>query len=161
MAIESFVPSATQYVPFEKRYDANGKVYLQVQAHGLITKLTPYAIVANEFGLIAGALPGSGKYIYVGVPDRFTITAAAVTAAAAAGSYIACWLQIGGYIANMITASIAVTVGHGLTINTNAVADIGFDFSGAAGEFCACAVTTSSSQATQTVMLVPERIITI
>lgn len=154
MSSTSFNISATQYVPFEKRWDADGKVYMQVQCHGALTKLTPYGIVANEFGWITQALPAAGKYIYVGVPDRFSISTADVTA------LVYPWLQIGGYLANVITPALDISVGHGLTINTGAVADIGADFTGAAGEF-AVATVAGGSVEVQTLMLIPERIITI
>ena len=144
-----FVPDAYTYTSFEKRYDSDGTVWFQVQSHDALVAKTPYGIVANEFGWISQALPASGKYIYVGVP------AVAVAAAAALP-----WLQIGGYLTAMVTPALDISVGHGLTVNTGAVADIGGDFTGAAGEFAACTVAGGSVEV-QTVMLVPERIITI
>ena len=144
-----FVPSATQYCSFEKRWDSDGTVWLQVQSHDALVAKTPYGIVANEFGWITQALPASGKYIYVGVP------AAAV---AASGEIVL--VQIGGYLTNMITPALDLSVGHGLTVNTGAVADIAADYSGAAGEF-AVATVAGGSVEVQTVMLIPERILTI
>jgi hypothetical protein len=138
------------YASFEKVYDAGpgGKVWLNAQAHADLVAKTPYAIVANEYGPITGALPASGKYIFVGVPER----------AWTSGDIAK--LQIGGYIEDMITASLSVSVGHGLTIASGAVADIGADFSGAAGEFF-IVLTATTTSTTHTGILVPERIITI
>ena len=144
-----FNPSTTQYTTFQKRFDSDGKVYLNVQSHDALVAKTPYGIVANEFGWISQALPAADKYIYVGVPE--------VAVAAAA---LLPWLQIGGYITAMVTASLSTAVGHGLTVNTGAIADIGADFTGAAGEFCVNTAATSPASI-HTVMLVPERIITI
>ena len=143
-----FVPSSTQKATFEKRYDSNGKVWANCLAHGDLTAKTPYAIIADEYGPLSGALPASGKYIHVGVPE------------AAVDSGAGCWLQIGGDVSAMITASLSVAVGHGLTVASGAIADIAADYSGAAGEFCVNTAGTST-QTIHTVILVPERIITI
>ena len=150
-----FVPDAYTYTSFEKRFDSDGKVWLQVQAHAALTKLTPYGIVANEFGWISQALPAAGKYIYVGVPVLAAISTAQVTAG------FRPWLQIGGYLASMVTATITMEIGESLTVASGAIADGAADFTGAAGEFAVCAIEIGAGSATQTVMLVPERIITI
>jgi hypothetical protein len=144
-----FVPSATQYCTFEKRFDSDGTVWLQVQSHDALTAKTPYGIVANEFGWISEALPASGKLIYVGVPPAAVAAAAEIV-----------WLQIGGYITAMVTPALDLEIGHGLTVNSGAVADIGADYSGAAGEF-AVATVAGGSVSVQTVMLIPERVLTI
>ena len=144
-----FIPSDTQYTTFEKKFDSDGKVYLKVQSHDALVALTPYGIVANEFGWISQALPAADKYIYVGVN---------INTVAASGALP--WLQIGGYIVDMITASISMAVGEGMTVNSGAIADIAADFTGAAGEFSVATAATTTST-TQTAMLVPERIITI
>jgi hypothetical protein len=138
MSSVAFNKSSTQYTTFEKRYDSNGKVWMQVQAHGTLVAETPYGIVVNEFGNLTQALPAANKYIYVGVPEN----------AVASGAID--WIQIGGYKVAMI----------GLTVNTGAVADIGADFSGAAGEF-ACNTALTASATIHTVILWPEKIITI
>jgi hypothetical protein len=148
MSSVAFNKSSTQYCTFEKRYDSNGKVWMQVQAHGTLVAETPYGIVVNEFGNLTQALPAANKYIYVGVPEN----------AVASGAID--WIQIGGYKVAMITASLSTSVGHGLTVNTGAVADIGADFSGAAGEF-ACNTALTASATIHTVILWPEKIITI
>lgn len=144
----AFVPDAYQYTQWEKRWDADGKVWMQVQAHDTLVAKTPYGIVANEYGWITQALPAAGKYIYVGVPE----------AAAVAADIL--WVQIGGKITDMITASLSMAVGEGCTIDTGAVADIAADYSGAAGEFFVASVATTTST-TQTGLLIPEKIITI
>jgi hypothetical protein len=148
MASVAFNKSSTQYATFEKRFDSNGKVWMQVQAGGTLVAETPYGIVINEFGNVTQALPAANKYIHIGVPEN------AVT------SGVIDWIQIGGYKVAMITASLSVAVGHGLTCATGAVADIGADFSGAAGEF-ACNTALTASQTIHTVILWPEKIITI
>lgn len=148
--MSAFVPDSANYVQWEKRWDSDGTVWLQVQAHGDLTAKTPYGIVADEYGWISQALPAANKYIYVGVPPAAVDQSETPT----------CWLQIGGDVDDMITASLSVSVGHGLTVNTGAIADIGADFSGAAGEFAVCR-TASTTSTTQDVKLVPERIITI
>lgn len=150
-----FIPDAYTYTSFEKRFDSNGTVWLQVQVHAALTKLTPYGIVANEFGWISQALPAADKYIYVGVPVLAAISTAQVTAG------FRPWLQIGGYLASMVTAEITMELGESLTVASGAIADGAADFTGAAGEFAVCAVELGEASATQTVILVPERIITI
>lgn len=143
-----FAKDTYMYASFEKSYDADGTVWLMAQAHDALVAKTPYGIVINEYGNITQALPAAGKYIYVGVPER----------AWTSGDIAR--LQIGGYIADMITAELSVSVGHGLTVNTAAVADIGADFSGAAGEFF-CVLTETTTASAHTGILIPERIITI
>ena len=133
---------------YEKIYSADGLVRMKVQAHAALTALTPYAIVCNEYGPITAALPSSGASIYVGVPE----------VAQDSGDMFE--IVIGGPVDDVVTPSLSVSVGHGLTINTRAVADIGADFSGAAGEFAVCR-TASTSSTTQDLNLVPEKILTI
>jgi hypothetical protein len=135
-------------VPFEWRYDDDGTVWVKIQAHDDLTAKTPYGIVVNEYGYITQALPAAGVYILVGVPAN------------AIDSGDEDWVQIGGYVASLITASLSMAVGHGLTVNSGAIADIGADYSGAAGEF-AVAVTETTTSTTQNVVLVPKYIITI
>lgn len=142
----SFAKSSTQYTTFEKRYDADGTVWMQAYAHGDLTALTPYKIIANEYGSITAALADDTKYFYVGVP------------AAAVSSGDIAWLQIGGYLEDMVTPSLSVSVGHSLLLYDGAVADGGADFSGAAGEFAVNVEATSSATA-HTVILIPERML--
>lgn len=143
-----FDPSTTQLTSFEKRYDQDGKVFIQAVAHGALTAKTPYWVIINEYGQVTVALSDLAIRAYVAFP------LAAVSSGATA------WLQIGGYIADIVTPSLSVAVGHGLTLNTGAIADIGADYTGAAGEFAACAVA-STTATTQTVILVPERVLSI
>ena len=142
----SFAKSDEQYTTFEKRYDADGTVWMQAYAHGDLTALTPYKIIANEYGNITAALADDTKYYYVGVP------------AAAVSSGDIAWLQIGGYCADVVTPSLSVTAGHSLLLYDGAVADGGADFSGVAGEF-AVNVSTTTSATAHDVILIPERMI--
>ena len=140
-----FERSATQYVSFEWRYDCDGKVWTKAQAHDTLVAKTPYMILVNEFGQITAALADTTTFYLVGCP----------AAAAAAADEI--WVQIGGYITSMITASLSVSVGHGMDINSGAVADNGADYSGEDGEFAVC-TTASTTSTTQNAMLVPRYI---
>lgn len=137
---------AQLYVPFGKKEDADGKVWLKVQAHGALTAKTPYKVIVNEYGYITAALADDQNYYYVGVPE------------AAVDSGDEAWIQIGGYCTDMVTPSLSVSVGHALKMYDGAVADAGADYSGAAGEFAVCTAASTSST-TQDVVLIPERII--
>ena len=144
-----FHPDAYTYAPMTPFVDSSdGKMYVWAIAHGALTAKTPYFVILNEYGHVTEALPAASKYGYVGV----------ATDTYATGDLAK--LQIGGYCEDMITASLSTAVGHGLTCNTGAVADIGADFSGAAGEF-ACNVEDTSSSTTHTVQLCGHMIITI
>lgn len=132
---------------FEKRYDADGTVWVQAYAVAGATAKTPYKILVDENGPIAAALSDSATaQHYIGVPEK-TVTSGAVG-----------WFQIGGLIEDMITPSLSVSVGHALIEVDGAVADAGADFSGAVGQFAVC-TTASTSSTTQDAILVPERII--
>lgn len=133
-------------VPFTKREDSDGNVWLKVVAHGDLTANTPYKVIVNEYGYITAALADDQNYYYVGVP-------AETIASGTKG-----WVQIGGYKAAMITPSLSVGVGHALTVYDGAVADAGADYSGAAGEF-AVNVTETTTSEEHNVILIPERII--
>lgn len=144
-----FVRDAYTYATFEKRYDSDGKVFLNCIAHTELTGKTPYAIVADEYGPISEALPAAGVYVYIGVAIG-TIDDGA-----------SCWLQHGGYITGVISVdTLTIAVGHGFTINTEKVADAGNDFTGVVGEFAVNAGTEAGST-THAMMLVPEQILTI
>ncbi len=138
-----------EHPTWSRTEDLDGKVWIVAKSHAALVANTPYALIIDEAGWVTAALPAAAKDIYVGVP------AAAV---AGAGEFVR--MQIGGRVTAMVTPSLSVSVGHGLTVNTAAVADIGADFSGAAGEFAAC-VTESTASTTQDVVLIPERITTI
>ena len=90
----TFARSSTQYVSFEWRYDVDGKVWAQAQAHDTLVAKTPYSIIVNEYGQITSTLAASGLYSLVGCPY----------AAASAADEL--WLQIGGYITAMVTAEL-------------------------------------------------------
>ena len=140
--------TSTQLTTFERRYDQDGKVWIQAVAHANLTALTGYMIIVNEFGNVTAAQADVEDYIYMGFP------AAAVSSGAVA------WLQIGGYVADIITPSLSIAVGHALSFSSGAIVDTNADYAGNPGEFAVCAVVSSSST-TQTVMLVPERFLTI
>jgi len=144
--LSCFVPDAYTYVTFNTKYDSHGKVWMQAYAHAELTALTPYKIIANEYGQITAALADDTKYYYVGVPK--TTVASGATA----------WLQIGGYVVDMVTPALDLEVGHALKLYDGAVADVGADYTGAASEF-AVATVAGGAVSVQTVMLVPERIL--
>jgi hypothetical protein len=129
------------------RYDSDGTVWIHARAAATLTAKTPVLVIADEYGRLTQALSDVTVYAYVGVP----------AAAAAQGDIV--WLQIGGYCADLITPSLSMSVGHALSILDGAVADAGADYSGAAGQF-AVAIVATTTLTTQTVMLVPERILT-
>jgi hypothetical protein len=141
-----FNEQSTQTTTFERKYDSDGKVWIQSVAHANLTAKTGYKVIVNEFGQITAAQADDQNYYYLAFPE------AAVTSGDAA------WLQIGGYIEDMVTPTLSVALGHALKMHDGAIADTGADYSGAAGEFAACSEASTSS-ATQKAMLVPERII--
>ena len=140
-----FGKSTTQYTTFEKRYDADGGVWIQAIAHGDLTAKTPYKVIVNEYGYVTAALADDTNRYYVGVP------------AGAVSSGDIAWLQIGGYVTDVVTPSLSVSVGHALSITNGAITDDAADYSGAANQFAACAAASTSST-TQDLMLIPEMI---
>ena len=141
-----FARSTTHYASFEWRYDADGKVWAQAQAHDTLVAKTVYKIIVNEFGQITAAQADDVLYYLLGVPE----------AAAASGDIV--WLQIGGYIADMICPSLSVSVGHALTMTNGASVDSAADYTGAAGQFFVCATATTTAT-TITGQLVPKYIL--
>lgn len=130
----------------EIRYDPDGTVWIQALAHAALTALTPYKVIANEYGWVTAATTTavSGE-CYIGVAPAAGIASAAIG-----------WLQIGGPVASMVTPSLSVSVGHALYISAaGAVADKGADYTGVAGEFAIC-YTASTTSTTQDVILVPK-----
>lgn len=142
--------TSTIKTTFEKRYDADGKVWLQVIPHGDLVAKTPYWVTVNEFGYVSIAMTDVVPYAYVGVPE----------AAVDASEVDYCWLQIGGQLDGMVTPSLSVSVGHALNINGGAVVDSGVDFTGLAGQFAVCR-TESTTATAQDVLLVPERFLSV
>lgn len=140
-----FQRTSTQYVSFEWKYDSDGKVWANVQAHDTLVAKTPYLVIVNEFGQITQALADNTVFGIVGCPY----------AAAAAADEL--FVQIGGYITSMVTASLSVSVGHGMDVYDGAVADNGADYSGEDGEFAVC-TTASTTSTTQNAILVPRYI---
>ena len=143
----AFARSTTHYCTFEKRWDSDGKVWIQAQAGGTLVAKTPYQIIANEFGNITTAMADATTYVYMAVPM------------AAADSADILWLQIGGYIADMICSSDTFAIGDGIRKHNATVVSINADFSGAAGEFAVAAELVSGADTTVNAMLVPERIL--
>jgi hypothetical protein len=142
-----FVPSSTQYNTFEKRFDADGKVFMWARAHDDLTAKTPYKIIVNEYGPVTAALADDTTYYYVGVP-------LAAIASGADGL-----LQIGGYIAGMICASDNYDTGDGIIIVDGGLASTDADYTGAAGQFAVCAQADEDAATDIDAMLVPERIL--
>ena len=140
--------TSTIKTSLEKRYDADGTVWLQVVPHGDLTALTPYMVLVDEYGYVSAALADGTTYYYVGVP--------AADVDASEVDY--CWLQIGGVVEDMVTPSLSVSVGHALAMLNGAVADAGADYTGAAGQFAVCR-TVSTTATVQDVLLIPERIL--
>ena len=134
--------------PFEFEYGAGGEVYMYAIAANAIVAKTPYQITVNEYGPLAASLTDITVLMWVGI------------AVEAASTGDLAKFQIGGYCADVITPSLSMEVGHGLSINDGAVADLGADYSGAPGEF-AVAVTATSTATAQDMILVPQRILTL
>jgi hypothetical protein len=129
-----------QKTPPEPRVDGNGKKWYTVVAHAALTAKTPYKIILDEYGYVTAALTGdTGEYM-IGFP-------AVAIASGAIGE-----LQVFGYCASIITASLSVSAGHALKIKSGAVADAGADYSGAKGEF-AVNVTATTTSTTHNVFL--------
>jgi hypothetical protein len=142
----AFNPSATQYCTFEKRWDADGTVWMQAQAGGTLVAKTCYFIIANEFGAITTAIADSTTYGYVGVAQAAAVITNIV------------WLQIGGFVADMICTAGNHVVGHGIKKYDATIVTSAADYSGAAGEFAVAAEAGTGVSAIDA-MLIPERII--
>jgi hypothetical protein len=147
MATIVFNQSSTQYATFEKRFDSNGSVWMNVAAHGALVESTIYKIITNEFGNVTAAQADDTSLCYLGAPEA---------AVAAAGDRD--WLQIGGYLSDMVTPSLSVSVGHALKMHNGAIADVGADFTGAAAEF-ACNTAATTTATAHAVILVPDMVI--
>ncbi len=131
--------------PWEITYDADGKGWMYAVTHGALTLNTPYLIMSDEFGpLTAATTAGSGGMI--GVADQ------------AWDSGVIARLQVAGEVTAMITPSLSFSVGHGVSIGTSVVADVGADYLEKAAEF-GVAITASSSASTLHVMLTAHPII--
>lgn len=129
--------------------DPDGTVWIDAVAHDTLTANTPYFIIADEFGNKTAAFSDVTVYCYVGV--------AKTAEGLATGKKTR--LQIGGYCEDMVTASLSMTIGHAIKVYDGTTADVGADYTGAAGEF-AVAYATSTTATAQDVYLVPERILT-
>lgn len=143
----AFIRSSTHYCTFEKKWDSDGKVWIQAQAHGTLVAKTPYQIVVNEFGNISQAVADEQTYCYVGCPQ------------AAAASEDILWFQIGGYIVDMACSSDTFAVGDGIKKFDATVVSSDADFTGAAGEFAVSAELVGVAATAVNAMLVPERFI--
>jgi hypothetical protein len=129
-----------------KTEDADGKIWLQAVAHGNLTANTPYKVQYGQTGLVTAALADDTHTYWVGVPES------AVT------SGDVCWMQIGGRVSSLVTASIDVdTAGHCIIIDGGATAD-GGAYTGQGNAFALVRNVTSGASTTQDVQLIPERI---
>ena len=142
----AFVRSSTHYCTFEKRWDSDGKVWIQAQAHGTLVAKTPYQIIVNEFGNISAAVSDVESYTHIGCPQ------------AAASSEDILWFQIGGYIADMVCSSDTFAVGDGIKKFDATVVSVDADFTGAVGEFAVAAELVAQAATAVNAMLVPERV---
>ena len=130
----------------EPRRGADGTTWLQVVAHGNLTALTPYIVFPGQTGYVSAAISGA-MYGHIGIPE------------ADVDSGDTCWLQIGGRVEDVITASITSVKGQSLTMTTEDVAAGGAAWTGVVGEF---AVATEASEATtHDMFLVGEKILTV
>lgn len=143
----TFKPNAYQYVTFEPRFDVNGKVWLNVQAHDALVAKTPYQIIANEYGLITKAVTDEEYYCRMGVPE----------AAVDSGAYA--WIQHGGYVANMICSSDTFGVGHAVKKYDATIVCTDADYTGGASEFAVAAETVAEAAEIVDVMLMPRQIL--
>ena len=126
--------------PWDISYDADGKGWMYAIAGGTLVANTPYLIVADEYGPITGATTATHGG-YIGVAES----------AAVAGDYVR--LQVAGPVAALITPSLSISVGHGLSIASSVVADSGADYIGSAAQFAVCTVASTTST-TQAIVLV-------
>jgi len=141
-----FVPDAYTYTSFQQRYDSNGKVFINAIAGDTLTAKTPVGVIYNEYGAVTLALADTTLYYRVGVP----------IAGAAADASV--WLQHGGYITDVVTASITTVVGYGIEIHDGTVALVSVDYSGVDAEFAVC-TEVSGASTTHELMLVPRQIL--
>lgn len=128
------------YAPLGSWQDADGKVWVRAKTHTTLVANTPYKVTADEFGYLTCAVTTECANFMIGVPN----------AATSSGVYVD--IQVGGYVAAMITPSLSVSAGHALYLNGEAVADKGADYTGSGTEFAIC-TTASSSSTTQAVIL--------
>ena len=128
-------------------FSADGKVRMKALAHAALTAKTPYRIIWNEYGPVTTTIADDVHYFYVCVPEK-DIDSGEVAE-----------LQIGGLVEDMITPSLSMEVGHAFKIFDGAVADVGSDYSGAAGEFGVAVTATAVASTTQDCFLVPIQII--
>ena len=142
----TFTKTALMYVPFEKRFDQDGKVWLKVQAHGNLTALTPYKVIVNEFGYVTAALADDEYYFYVGVPP-YAISSGEID-----------WVQIGGPCSGMVVAALTMAVGNAVKMYDGVVTDTTADYTGGVGEFAVVYTATTGADDVLDVILVPERI---
>ena len=145
--MKAFIQSGTQYATFEKRYDSDGKVWIQVQAHDTLVAKTPYQIIINEFGYITRAVADEATYCYMGCPEAAALVADII------------YVQIGGYIADMVCSSDTFVIGHGIKKFDATIVCTDADFSGAASEFAVAAELVGVAATTVNAMLVPEMIL--
>lgn len=134
---------------FVKRYDADGGVWMWVRASAALTSHTLYEINVDEYGPFARVKTDTdGHYCWLGVPHD----------AVADGD--SAWLQIGGYMAAVISNSLdSGGVGYGIKLYDGAATTTGADYTGADGEYAVAVVDSAGASTSQTIMLVPERVL--
>lgn len=148
MSGSTFFPSTTQKTRLLPWEDSQGKVWIEAVAGAALTALTPVFVICNEYGNVTAALSDVEDTLFVGVPIEDAESGDTVV------------LQIGGYIEDVITPSLSVSVGHAFKIYDGAIADVGADYTGSAGgEFAVC-TEASTSSTTQNMMLYPFMILT-
>jgi len=131
----------------EIRRDADGTSWMQIVAHGDLTAKTPYMVFPGQTGYVTAAISGA-MYGFIGVPQY------------AVDSGDTEWVQIGGRVDDMVTASITTAAGQAVTMTTAAVAAVGAAFSGLVGQF-AVATETSTSATTHDFFLIGEKVLTV
>lgn len=134
---------------FIKRYDADGKVWMWVYASTDLVDHTLYEINIDEYGPVARVVVDTdGHYCWIGAPYG----------AVASGD--SAWLQIGGKITDAVSDGLdSEAVGYGIKMYDGASTKTGADYGGTDGEFAVAIVDSDGASTTQTLMLVPERII--
>jgi len=143
-----FVPDAYTKATFEKRYDSDGKVFINAIAIAALTAKTPVAVIADEYGPCTKAIASAAWYCRIGVP----------LAAADIGDSV--WLQHGGYCAAVTTANITSVVGTGIEVDGGVVTLVGTgDYTGNVEEFAVCTEASGASTHHE-LMLVPRQILT-
>jgi len=149
----AFVFDGSSNPCFQRKEDADGKVWLWAKATTGATAKVPYMMYVEELAYVATPTADNTEEFYVGVPDK------AVTS----GSYD--WFQIGGPCTDFVPTSLSVTalsldmtVGYGIYLLNGDCASTGSDYAGmAANAFAIADETVNDDQVN--VILVPDMIL--